>query len=484
MARKVLLIYAPAFWSAYKWWPTVSFVKFPLLSIFSHLRSQGVEVDVLDLEVEFGRVDSANLEEYSKRARELIAARDFDVAAISCYATFDYTAAMETARLCRATHPRCDIATGGYHPSGLPGDFGGADSPFDFLITGEAEIVLTELAAGVHDRTPGQVRIIRGKPLELTEDTRWEWEAYPYSHLSPQVQNVVLSRGCPFACSYCAEPWAKNGSWRSFSVQKSLRLLDELFAVLKPRSIQFSDPMFGFQSGWRKEFLAGLAARDFPAVFNCQTRIDTLDDTDLKLISRLPLLVFLGMESASPRMLEIMHKTKTPDRYLASLSQLLSRASDLDALFHTNLLFNHPGETPETFKETIRFMEDFAGSRETNSISTVGFHYRFLPSCDDFAVFKDLETRFGTKVLYKEWWKSGPDEMDLRSKSIIASRETEAAYGASPDYWEGDYGRMRQRIVGGWSRKLSGYISAHAAAGAENHSQAAKFRAAAVAIGG
>ncbi|MFI5363799.1 MAG: B12-binding domain-containing radical SAM protein [Elusimicrobiota bacterium] len=484
MARKILLIYPPAFWSAYRYGPSFFLVKFPLLSLFSHLRSRGVDVEVLDLEIEFGRVDSSNLADYSKRARELLAAPDFDIAAISCYTTFDFTGALETARLCRETHPDCEIATGGYHPSGLPADFRGAGSPFDVLISGEAEIALEELAGGTHERTPGQARIIQGKPLELTDDYRLEWEAYPYSHLSPPVQNMVLSRGCPFACSYCAEPWAKNGRWRSFSVQKSLRLLDELFAVIKPSSIQFSDPMFGFQSSWRKEFLAGLAARNFPAVFNCQTRVDALDGKDLELISRLPLLVFLGMESASPSMLQVMHKTENPTRYLRSLSELLSRASDIDAALHTNLLFNHPGETPETFKETVRFMEDFAGSRAANSISTVGFHYRFFPTCDDYAELKGFEARFGTKVLFKEWWKSGPDEMDLQSRSIIASRETEAAFGASSEYWHADYERMRRRLVAGWSQKIRHCLAAHAAAGAESHSLAAKFRADAVAVRG
>ena len=80
MARKVLLIYPPAFWSAYKWCPSTYLVKFPLLSLFSHLRSRGVEVDVLDLELEFGRVDSANLADYSRRARELIAGRETEAA--------------------------------------------------------------------------------------------------------------------------------------------------------------------------------------------------------------------------------------------------------------------------------------------------------------------------------------------------------------------------------------------------------------------
>ncbi len=118
-----------------------------LVSLFSFLVAHGVPVEVLDLHLELG--SPRTLEAVSNIAAEsaaLVLRRDFDLLAISCNSSFHYLGAVDLARRVRAADGTVSIVVGGCHASAAPEDFLGAASPFDYVVTGEGELALLELA--------------------------------------------------------------------------------------------------------------------------------------------------------------------------------------------------------------------------------------------------------------------------------------------------------------------------------------------------
>ena len=101
-----------------------------LLSIAAALRSDDVQVEVVDLDFEraLGPVDLSKL-----------VAPGFDLIGLSCYSSYEYLKVMAIADRLRALSPKSRLVTGGYHPSARPNDFTRDGSPFNYVVVGDGE---------------------------------------------------------------------------------------------------------------------------------------------------------------------------------------------------------------------------------------------------------------------------------------------------------------------------------------------------------
>ena len=79
--------------------------------------------------------------------------QDFQNIGINCYTSFQYLYTDLIANILRKEFPKINIIVGGYHPTAVPEDFSYKNSPYDFIIRGEAESVrwvAQEFLAGRH----------------------------------------------------------------------------------------------------------------------------------------------------------------------------------------------------------------------------------------------------------------------------------------------------------------------------------------------
>ena len=172
------------------------------------------------------------------------------------------------------TQLRAPIIFGGIHPTSVPERVILNDS-VDILCVGEGEDPMLALADSLAD---GQMdtsiknlwfknkgRIIKNPLRPLTADL----DALPladhelfYNH-SPYFQkgySTIASRGCPYACSYCAHAYLRqlyqpNGSYfRQRSVENVLEELNQSLAQHKIDIITFFDDNFGFDLTWLEKF--------------------------------------------------------------------------------------------------------------------------------------------------------------------------------------------------------------------------------------
>src|SRR5205807_1216194 len=85
--------------------------------------------------------------------------------------------------------------------------------------------------------------------------------------------------------------------------------------------VMFYDPLWGVDKRWRREFLQLLKERKHDLSFWAETRVDLLEAEDIDLMADLrDFHLAMGLESVSPRMLQIMQKTTNPTKYLESFA--------------------------------------------------------------------------------------------------------------------------------------------------------------------
>lgn len=128
--------------------------------------------------------------------------------------------ALTAARLVRVACPTAKIVVGGHHPTVKPEDVMACEA-VDFVLRGEGEIPMPELARAIQDRTsylniPGLVyrkndgSLHVGPPAVLEDLDEYSPPALHllknsyYKRAAGGSSVIMTSRGCPMRCSYCS----------------------------------------------------------------------------------------------------------------------------------------------------------------------------------------------------------------------------------------------------------------------------------------
>ncbi|MBT9556808.1 MAG: radical SAM protein, partial [Myxococcales bacterium] len=393
-------------------WTDADFGLPHLVSLGGYLEAHaGVRAEIVDLGYEGG--DLAHL------SRTLDELGPFVMVGISCYASYDLMRVLTLAKFLKRKWPDVPFVAGGYHVSALPGDLDFPGSPFDAVVVGEGELPMLRLVQKVLGGGRIQELGSRLGPENITElDTlppyRWDLlrRYWPRATAIGRKLQIVLSRGCPYRCTFCMERAKTEYAWRAYSPERAIDELRRLksFTDLSQFVVNIADPLFGFKRRWRREVLEGILTHEVvPRQFWTLTRSDDLDEVDVSLLARARFSIGIGLESGSPRMLEIMQKGNTPERYLGAIERLARLSRDHGLNWATNIIVGHPGETPETLIETRDFLKRlFLTAGDTCGWLSID-PFRLYPGAIVHEQMTAWSATHGTRFHHPEWWKSWYD---------------------------------------------------------------------------
>ena len=244
---------------------------------------------------------------------------------------------------------------------------------------------------------------------------------------------VYLSAGCPYRCSFCAEATMSNRQWSAIEPEQGAALIKRIEQQYRPNLILILDACFGVSRSWRRAFLAALAKAQLQTKVWTNNRVDQYDEEDIRLFSKVPVLLEFGLESCSSDMLAVMGKTKRPRDYLRRAKNVLTLASKYQLQHNINLIFNHPGETPETFHETIDFLKGVRKDQQGSQALMEAQSFKLFPGCDIWSRLDFYRKTYGTSIACKYWWRKLGDQRKLASEVKASKAIWEATQ--SYDYW-------------------------------------------------
>jgi radical SAM superfamily enzyme YgiQ (UPF0313 family) len=411
-------------------------IKTPQLLLASYL-AQFFPVRYADFEVTIGRPNSVvQVRRFERLVRAYLAEYPSDILALSCWSSVSYRASLTTARIFRELYPDRLIVVGGYHPSARPEEFRTPDNLIDYVVCGEGELALKEIAEHARGQgRPQETSIIKAPtfPRELFVPCNWDLvDSFVKEHLPNRVTNIFLylSRGCPFRCSFCMES-LKDHQWRALSAERAVAEILTVIDRFDPLAVAVADACFGLRPAWRKEFLRGLATANPACWLVFETRPEYIDEEDVALLSALKVEIQFGIESCSPRILRLMNKTRRPERFLARFREVSALMSKHCVLHRANLIFNHPGETRETLQETFAFLDSMLTSAHSHLI-WAGHGYMHFPGCEVDRRRSYYERAFGTRFGRPEWWH----EEFIRFEDTLDTQPSSDLSGVNTDLWE------------------------------------------------
>ncbi|XZF13661.1 B12-binding domain-containing radical SAM protein [Chitinophagaceae bacterium MMS25-I14] len=259
------------------------------------------------------------------------------------------------------------------------------DNGADFVMLGEAEHTLLDLANGVRDnnleagtipglayREDGQTVRTAARPVLNDLDSlplpAWDladMQAYKKAWMGSTGYfsiNMSTTRGCPFKCNWCAKPIYGNryNARTPENVFSEVKMLHETYHF---DHIWFCDDIFGLKPGWVKRFAELLKQSGIRIRFKIQSRADLLlkDEQVTPLAEAGCETVWMGAESGSQKILDAMDKGITVQQIQEAVQQLKAHKIRT-ALF---LQFGYLSETKEDIVMTLdmlrRLMPDEIG---------------------------------------------------------------------------------------------------------------------------
>jgi radical SAM superfamily enzyme YgiQ (UPF0313 family) len=188
----------------------------------------------------------------------------------------------------------------------------------DFVVNGEPEAAIRRLARG--ERLEGECVSEPTADLDALPFPRWDFaiaakRKRPLANLSLGGRIPLLaSRGGPEFCTYCPHRILAGHRSRSIrNIADELALLCEMF---RRPYIVFRDPLFTNDRDRALGLADEIRARGLDLRFECETRLDRLDEALLESLHAAGLrAISFGVESMSPEILRRVGRRPIPETH-------------------------------------------------------------------------------------------------------------------------------------------------------------------------
>lgn len=200
---------------------------------------------------------------------------------------------------------------------------------------------------GVVFRTPGAPIINKLDELPMP--------AYHLVDMSKYDRyNVIISRGCPFQCNYCASNVITKHHVKYRAPKYVANEIKHLFTKYGNKPIWFSDDTFTANKKIVDELLDRIIDMNIGVEWSCLTRVNTTHIDVLKKMKKAGCkYISYGVESGNDEMLKLMNKKITIQNVEKVLEDTKSVGIDMYLFF----IVGYPGDTKEMEDDSLKLIE-------------------------------------------------------------------------------------------------------------------------------
>jgi len=321
------------------------------------------DVKVLDLTIQ--KMTRGELLSY-------IRAEGFHVVGITAM-TFQINPAHDIAGKIKQSNPHIKVIMGGMHSTALFSEVL-KDRNIDFVVVGEGESTFLELLErleaggdtfsdikGIAYRDNGSVHFTGLR--EFVDINKLKFPArdlVPMAETLPEntifgqpAMDILLSRGCPGACIFCASCNVWKKKLRLRSIESMVEEITHLKDTYRVRYFKIMDDLFINNKESALRFCE--AVTPLKIRFTCGMRINIVDEEILKAMKRAGAVnVLYGVETGSK---EIMKKIKK-GASIEKIREVFALHKKVGSPATASVIVGHPYETEDDLKQTVQLIRD------------------------------------------------------------------------------------------------------------------------------
>ena len=337
-----------------------------ILYIAAELRKNGIDVAIIDADI-----DGLTIKEMVERILE----SNPDLVGFSIM-TSQLMSALEASTLLKKTRPSLPIVLGGAHISSTLEDTFSLTDRFDLAVYGEGEKTMVEIVQGMEKSSfPRCLEGIRGviyrndngvvvtappRPFIVDLDSlpRLDYDLVNIAKyriptmVGRYVISMIITRGCPYHCTFCDAPKTMGRKLRWRSVDKALDDIKFYHQKYGTQNFVFKDSTFTANRKWVMKFCNAIIESGIKINWRCNARVDTVDEELIRLMKWAGChIINFGVESGHSVILKNIRKeVNVAQVYYA---HKLTRKYGIRT--YSTFLVGSPGETDETMQTTIDF---------------------------------------------------------------------------------------------------------------------------------
>ncbi|MGH9884815.1 MAG: B12-binding domain-containing radical SAM protein [bacterium] len=292
--------------------------------------------------------------------------------------------ALRVTRAARSIRPRLPVVWGGWHPSLLPEQCL-ASGVVDACVVGQGEHAFVELLDAFErgrslDGIEGVVwrrgeTVVKNPPRALFDVNRLpranfdllDLERY-FAFRGLRRLDYCSSQGCPFACSFCADPMVYGQRWTGLRAERVVAEVQELVARHQLAQVFFNDDNFFTDLRRTEAICQGLLDAGVRVEWFGTGRADLLcrlTEAQLRLLRDSGCVkINVGAESGSPELLRRIKKGTLVEEVLATAEKLHRYSIGARFSFIAGFPQEPAGSLSDTYR-AVKALRDIDGRFET-----------------------------------------------------------------------------------------------------------------------
>jgi len=287
----------------------------------------------------------------------------------------------EIAKRFKSINPFGKVIIGGIHASFMKEE---AARYADHVVIGEGETVIAEIIENI-EKFSKEKFIYAQRPDDLDHLPVIDFSLLK-NHNQMNITPVMTSRGCPFACNFCAVTAMYGRKYRTRNVDN---VMDDLKGV-RTKGIFFYDDNLCVNKNRSYEMFDKMKKAGLNHDWYAQVRCDAArDDVLLKKMADSGChRVYIGFESINPATLKSMQKSQTPK----DIKKAIKKFHEYGIKVHGMFIFGSDDDTKDVFRMTSDFCDDY-------EIDTV--QYGLLTPLPGTHTFREMEKN--DRLLHRRW---------------------------------------------------------------------------------
>ncbi|MCL5037430.1 MAG: B12-binding domain-containing radical SAM protein [Chloroflexi bacterium] len=344
-------------------------IQLGLIYLAPVLEQGGHDVELIDLNFLIADESWPVDDRIFKRAAGRIAGTSPDLIGINTRCD-SFPTAVNIASALKKRLPDTPIVLGGGHVTFLAAETLTAFPFIDFVLRGEAEYSLLELADALENK--GSLKKVRGLTFrkngvvienpdaELPEDLD-RLPAPSYRLYAGRLKAgggkagkeifINVGRGCPFRCKFCISPAIYRGKYRMRSPESiigEMKMLKEKYGIYR---FSLGVDHFLVDRDYVKHFCRLLVDEKLDIAWGCNARPENIDEEIISLMKESGLTsLYFGIESGSKRIQKKIGKNIRP----GGVIPILKTCENYDLVVIPAFILGFPGEEESDMDDTIR----------------------------------------------------------------------------------------------------------------------------------
>jgi len=341
--------------------------------------------------------------------------------------------AHKLAGIVKALSPETKVVFGGPHATILP-DMCLEDGNVDLVIKGEGEYsILDYIKNGLNpenlngsvykkdgmliygpDNTVIDIDTIGQPDRSIFDMEKYilTWNSMDSVSQNARGTSVIVSRGCPFMCSFC-QPTLQQIFGRKVRKRKPAHVIEELKTLKKNYALNtfmFEDDTFMMDKAWVEEICNLLIKSNMDYLWCCNMRADLCQENLLKTMYSAGLRkINIGIETATQRLLDEVYKKGIT---VNQITNAVNTAKRLGIKVQGYFMIGHPTETLREILNTILLARNLDIDNASFSVITP------FPGTSLFEREKQLITKHITEFDYYCKCVYSPELMKVKPATI------------------------------------------------------------------